>query len=225
MAVGGGGLLCSLSMVQRAQADMAALLLSGQVALSCPSFSGRLPRRFRECISDQHYIPSLLAMYGLDNEVNGCWLGCCILVVGQLLDVNLCMDGRFCAPQLPPQGESTCHARPALLCCSAQCADGRLSTQTSCDPSGGTYERWVHGRALGETATDRAGRAQDEAQGGHFQLYQPGHVSAGEACWLGLCGTSGMLCLTADTFPGCCCRCKAGFGCRRCCCLTCSMCD
>ncbi|PRW58041.1 Transcription initiation factor TFIID subunit 13 [Chlorella sorokiniana] len=73
--------------------------------------------RFRECISDQHYIPSLLAMYGLDNE-------------------------------------------------------------TSCDPSGGTYERWVHGRALGETATDQAGRAQGEAQVGHFQLYQPGHVSA-----------------------------------------------
>lgn len=52
--------------------------------------------------------------------------------------------------------------------------------QTSCDPSGGTYESWVHGRALGETATDQAGRAQAEAQGGHFQLYQPGHVSAGE---------------------------------------------
>ena len=56
----------------------------------------------------------------------------------------------------------------------------RFAPQTSCDPSGGTYERWVHGRGLGDTATDQAGRAGEEAQGGHFQLYQPGHVTAGE---------------------------------------------
>lgn len=53
--------------------------------------------------------------------------------------------------------------------------------QTSCDPTGGTYERWVHGRGLGDTATDQAGRAGEEVQGGHFQLYQPGHVTAGES--------------------------------------------
>lgn len=45
-----------------------------QCSASLPACPPPPPGRFRECISDQHYIPSLLAMYGLDNEASSC---CC----------------------------------------------------------------------------------------------------------------------------------------------------
>ena len=50
-----------------------------RLSLLCiaPPHPGRLalaPCRHRDCISDEHYLPSLLAMYGLDNEVRALYL-------------------------------------------------------------------------------------------------------------------------------------------------------
>lgn len=45
-------------------------------ALPYPAAPSRpLPRSMRACPSDEHYAPSLLAAYGLDNEVRLCVMG------------------------------------------------------------------------------------------------------------------------------------------------------
>lgn len=154
---------CSLAAGQPLDADLTACVLH------CPCGCRR-----RECRSELQYIPSLLAMYGLDNEAS------CLPFP--------CHFGLACRPRAPcgsccrHLGALQLGPAPAPLLLTVGWAPlHRL--QTTCDASGGTFQQWVPGEAAHESAADRAGAApQGEDDGGHFQTYQPGHVTPGGRC-------------------------------------------
>lgn len=149
--------------------------MSSVRAVRLPACIFPLPCRRRECISDQHYFPSLLASYGLDNEVGHGRRQLALMACnnrGHDLWWLVVSCTRtlpcFVHPMLPPL--------PLLML-----------PQTTCDPTGGTWQQWVDGAAEGDTATDLARGAVQREEGqvaGHMMMFQPGHVNEGaqEGC-------------------------------------------
>lgn len=122
--------------------------------------------RHRDCISDEHYLPSLLAMHGLDNEAS------CAPPTSQpasRAQLALRAGPRRASRVLvhTPHSASQLWPCPALtLACACPAWLGCLfCLQTTCDFTGGTYASWE--------------AAVDTPEGGHPKLYQPGHIGAG----------------------------------------------
>lgn len=68
------------------------------------------------------------------------------------------------------------------MCCECKTvaagAPSPPSLQTTCDATGGTFERWIPGIAPGILPPPTPPGAAQPAPAGHWMVYEPGHVTA-----------------------------------------------